>query len=83
MKAKSAISALTLAVLMLGATSMTYAQNAQNPNLPVSQVSESRLNTVKSHLKTAMALRLSAICIYRKNAMESCLPLPLAVLSVR
>ena len=43
MKAKSAFSALTLAIFMLGASSMTYAAgatNAQNPNLPVSQVSE-------------------------------------------
>ena len=43
MNAKSAFSALTLSVFMLGASSMTYAQNAinaQNPNLPVSQVSE-------------------------------------------
>ena len=40
MKAKSAISALTLAIFMLGASSMTYAAGATNPNLPVSQVSE-------------------------------------------
>ena len=40
MKAKSAFSALTLAIFMLGVSPMIYAQNATNPNLPVSQVSE-------------------------------------------
>lgn len=40
MKAKSAFSALTLAIFMLGVNPMIYAQNATNPNLPVSQVSE-------------------------------------------
>lgn len=40
MKAKSAFSALTLAIFMLGASSMTYAAGATNPNLPVSQVRE-------------------------------------------